>query len=542
MKKTKLKPNSKASNWFIFIPFVLLLLWSGIRLQYPELSHGDDWADANTLNSGENMARLGVAISHGLAIHRPMARELQPVFKPYETNDPLAHFGTYTRTPPLSTIFNAFLITCGLNSMFEFRLVMLALSFASVIFFYLFLKEWFKRQDVAALGSLFYVCNPFFIANMDSQHFPVLVDLIRNASLYLIVGLQSCHAKKFFTNYVALFVLFFLLAFGAYEYTVFFGIFILFWIFINRKQLSRAQIIAVLLLPSAFVLSFAFHLMLVGIHLGSFQEAFNSRIANATARASGSKMHLGYQSFAWVDWFHAVGIRFPLQALFFPFFLIIIGLAAAFAFKTGEKKPTLLQKSLILASALLAAGYAWYVLMPSHCLDHAGLTFLQRHLVPGVAVLFGGILTTFLLQLVHSGWKPANAQIAIWALAVVGGIYSILGSELPVTREKIESEKEFEKIVTSLRQVAPKVAYEDYVGMNVFRPTNAFTYYLKARAFHIPNAKAFEALEKKPSVFLLVPINDPETQKLADLLSQNYKVAFVADNKRLPFYVFVRNQ
>jgi hypothetical protein len=52
---------------------------------------------------------------------------------------------------------------------------------------------------------------------------------------------------------------------------------------------------------------------------------------------------------------------------------------------------------------------------------------------------------------------------------------------------------------------------------------------------------AFEALEKKPSVFLLVPINDPETQKLADLLSQNYRVAFVTENKRLPFYVFIKN-
>jgi hypothetical protein len=156
-------------------------------------------------------------------------------------------------------------------------------------------------------------------------------------------------------------------------------------------------------------------------------------------------------------------------------------------------------------------------------------------------VLFGGILATFLLQLIHGGWKPANAQMAVWALALVGGIASIIGSELPVTREKIESEQEFQKIVASLRQVAPKVAYEDYVGLNVFRPTNAFTYYLKARTLHIPNAMAFEALEKKPSVFLLVPINGPETQNLADLLSKNYRVAFVADNKRLPFYVFVKN-
>ncbi len=91
--------------------------------------------------------------------------------------------------------------------------------------------------------------------------------------------------------------------------------------------------------------------------------------------------------------------------------------------------------------------------------------------------------------------------MAVWALAVVGGIFSILGSELPVTREKIESEQEFEKIVTTLRQVAPKVAYEDYVGLNVFRPTNAFTYYLKARTLHIPNASAFEALERGRKVF-----------------------------------------
>jgi hypothetical protein len=332
-----------------------------------------------------------------------------------------------------------------------------------------------------------------------------------------------------------------LLAFSAYEYTVFFGIFLIFWILINRKELNRSRIIAILLLPSAFVLSFLFHLSLVAMHVGSFQEAMLSRISNALARASGGKHHLGSQIFSWGDWVEAVGFRFPLQVLVFPFFLVVIGLAVAFIFKTGEKKPTLLKKSLILALALGASGYAWYVLMPSHSLDHAGLTFLQRHLVPAVAVLFGGILATFSLQLIHGGWKPANAQISVWALALVGGIASILGSELPVTREKIESEQEFQKIVASLRQVAPKVAYEDYVGLNVFRPTNAFTYYLKARTLHIPNAMAFEALEKKPSVFLLVPINGPETQNLADLLSKNYRVAFVADNKRLPFYVFVKN-
>jgi hypothetical protein len=144
--------------------------------------------------------------------------------------------------------------------------------------------------------------------------------------------------------------------------------------------------------------------------------------------------------------------------------------------------------------------------------------------------------------MLHNGWKMANAQTAIWALALAGGVASILGSELPITRDKIESEREFEKVVASLRQLAPDIAYEDYVGMNVFRPTNAFTYYLKARTLHIPDTRTFENLAKKPSFFLLVPTNDPETQKLADLLSQNYRMAFFADNRRLPFYVFVKNR
>jgi hypothetical protein len=537
-----MKSIPKKANWVIYIPFVILIFLCGIRLQYPELSHGDDWADANTLNSGENMARLGIGVSHGLPINYPAARELPPIINPYNTKDPLNHFGTYTRTPPLSSIFNAFLWACGLSSMFEFRLVMLALSFGSVVLFYLFLKEWFKGQEIAAFGTLFYVCNPFFIANIDSLHFPVLVDLIRNAALFLFVGLQSCTGRKFYTNYAIIFVLFFLLAFAAYEYTVFFGVFILFWLFINRKEINRLRLFLVLLLPSAFVLSFFFHLLLIAIHVGSFQEAFSSRIANAVARATGAKMHLGSQLFSWESWFQAVALRFPLQVLFFPVSTIVIALSSAFFFKTGEQRPTLLQKSLILAAGLGASGYVWYILMPAHCLDHAGLTFLQRHLVPAVAVLSGGILTTFLLQMLHNGWKMANAQTAIWALALAGGVASILGSELPITRDKIESEREFEKVVASLRQLAPDIAYEDYVGMNVFRPTNAFTYYLKARTLHIPDTRTFDNLAKKPSFFLLVPTNDPETQKLADLLSRNYRMAFFADNRRLPFYVFVKNR
>ncbi len=537
-----MKPAKQPALWMFLLPFILLVFISGVRLQYPELSHGDDWGDANALNSGENMARLGIAISHGLPINRPGAQEIQPIIKPYDTTDPLNHFGTYTRIPPLYTIFNAFLRKCGLNDIGSLRLVMLGLSFVSVVFFYLFLKGWLKSEEVASLGTLFYICNPYFISNMDCFHYLVIKDLLRNACLFLLLGMNSCDFKTFRIKYSIIFVLFFLIALSAYEYTVFFGIFLLFWLWINRQSLGRGRAVAIFLLPAAFVLSFLVHLCLVAIHIGSFQEAFLDRITNAISRAFGDTRNIGSQTLDWGAWFHAVGIRFPLQAMVFPFFLIVIGLVTAFVFKTGEKKPTLLQKSLVLSLGLGAAGYAWYLVMPAQCVDHAGLSFFQRHLVPAVAVLFGGILATFLLQLVHSGWKPANAQMAVWALALAGGIYSILGSELPVTREKIEAEQEFEKIVTSLRQVAPKVAYEDYVGLNVFRPTNAFTYYLKARTLHIPNASTFEALEKKPSVFLLVPINDPETQKLADLLSQNYKVAFVADNKRLPFYVFVRNQ
>jgi len=534
--------KNKASNINTkFLVFLVLLAICFIRLKYPELSHGDDWGDANALNAGENMARLGIGVSHGLPIHRPQARELQSTTKPYDSVDPLNHFGTYTRTPPLYAIFHFVFRKLGMNDIWELRLVILALTFASVVFFYLFLQNWLKNENAAAFGTLFYICNPLFISNMDCLHFPVLVDFIRNACLFLIVGLQSCNSKTFKIRYSILFILFFFLAFGAYEYTVFFGIFLIFWIVINRKELNLTRIIAIVLLPSAFVLSFLLHLSLIAMHVGSFQEAFLSRVTNALARAVGDKHHLGSETFNWSKWLGAVGVRFPLQVLFYPVSTLVIAMVAASLCKTGEQKPTLLHKSLLLALGLGASGYAWYVLMPAHCLDHAGLTFLQRHLVPGVAVLFGGILATFLLHMLHNGWKPRRAEIAIWVLAIAACANSLLNSELPITREKIAAEQEFEKIVSSLRRAVHYLEYEDYVGMNVFRPTMAFGFYLKSRTLHIPDAASFEKLQQKPKVFLLAPINNNDTQKLADLLSKNYRVAFLAQNNRLPFYVFVRN-
>lgn len=535
-----MKSNPNKINWLAYIPFVVLIFLSGIRLQYPELSHGDDWADANILNSGENMARLGIEVAHGLPIHRPLAKGVQPIVDPYKSSDPLNSFGTYTRYPPFYAIFNSFLRALGMSDIFAFRLVMLALTFASVVFFYLFLKNWLDNENAAALGALFYISNPLFIGNMDGFH-SVLVDLMRNAGLFLFVGLQTCNSKSFKIRYSMIFILFLLLAFSGYEYTVFFGVFLLFWLLINRKELNRQRIIAILLLPTAFVLSFFFHLSLVAMHLGSFQEAFLSRVTNALARASGDKHHLGSQTFNWGDWVGAVGIRFPLQVLFYPVSALVLAFFAASLCKTGETKPTVLHKSLIIGLGLGASGYAWYVLMPAHCVDHAGLTFLQRHLVPAVAVLFGGIFSTFLLHMLQNGWKPIRAEIAIWVLAIAACANSLLNSELPITREKIAAEQEFEKIVSSLRRAVHYLEYEDYVGMNVFRPTMAFGFYLKSRTLHIPDAASFEKLQQKPKVFLLAPINNNDTQKLADLLSKNYRVAFLAQNNRLPFYVFVRN-
>jgi len=533
------KPNY--SLMLVVISLIFFVFLSAIRLQYPELSHGDDWADANALNSGENMARLGMAISHGLAIHRPMAKELQPVFKPYDTNDPLAHFGTYTRNPPFYTAVNAFLRYCGLESSFSFRFVMICLSFISVTFFYLFVKKCFNLHYIGEISVFFYICNPFFISGFDSLNNPVYMDLFRNISLFLMANLAVCNSGQFKIKIALIYFLFILQALTTYEYIVFLSVFILFFIYFKRVTLSRMRLLIILLLPTAFVIGFLIHFFLVSWHIGSIKEAFIDRLITAISRMVGDPRTLASEPLDWGVWFHSVGIRFPLQVLFFPLSTVLVGIAAALLLKTGEKKPTTLHKSMALALALGFSGYAWYLVMPAQCLDHAGLSWLQRHLVPGVAVLFGGIFYTFLLQLLKDGWNPIKAHIVIYAFIIAAGVTSILGSELPITREKIAVEREFERIVTSLRQTAPYLEYEDYVGMNVFRPTNAFTYYLKARTLHIPNAMAFEALEKKPSVFLLVPINGPETQNLADLLSKNYRVAFVADNKRLPFYVFVKN-
>lgn len=535
-----------ALNYRYIVPVCLLFIFvASLRLQWPELSHSDDWSDAGAIVAGENFARMGFSKSHGLPIFRPGCNDVPPSVRPDSPDwKVLSVFGTYTRLPPLCQW------ACGLvsyysgkSSLIPFRLFVILLSASAVAGFYILVAILFNSPRLAALTSAFYVANPFFIANFDSIHEGPYMDAFRNISFLAIVFFVFLHGKGRVVSWIVAWFALLLEALTTYEYMPWLTLTIIgvaaYLFFTEEKKAS----LAVVLLGTAFAVGLLFHFGLVAAHYGSIQEALNDRLSNAAQRISGNANLLGTAgAFSWSAWWQLVALRFPSQVSVIGWGGLIaattLGVAMCLSLRQEDKRCLLW--AFALALFLVFGGFTWYVLMPAHCVDHAGLSFLQKFLLPGICLLLATPVEAAARLMETSAVKSYfrfPLVVAFPAFLVCAGL---LNSELPITAEKQAQEQEFYKIKTALLSLRPKVDYEDFIACNLMRPTWMMMYYTHSRVIPISTVKEFDALPVKPKLFLFVPLNNPETAELGKVLESYYRITSSCDNRRLPFYILER--
>lgn len=428
------------------------------------------------------------------------------------------------------------------DNILPFRIFCVFISLVGVFAFFGILVWLFQSSRFGFLCCLLYLSNPYFVANFDSIHEHAYMDALRNLSFLLLVLFVSEKGNRKTYFWVGSWAALFLLSITTYEYLPWVTLAILavsgvlFW----RKDYRQS--LATLFLGSGIAAGLLLHFGLVAWHYGSIREAFADRLANATQRVLGDENLLGSTGgLDWGVWFEVVALKFPAQVsvVGWGWLLVFIGLGIALPLFLAGRSRTTLQLAFGLGIFFLIGAFSWYVLMPAHCIDHSGLSFLQKFLIPGMCLLLA-VPMEAVFRILEAKGVPAWTRAVCYAPVAVIATMGILQSELPVTPQKIAFEREFLKVADCLRNIRPLATPQDFLACNLMRPTWMMMYYTKTRAVGVSTVEEFEKLKEKPKFFLLVPVNNPETQRLAQHLEKTYRVRSVCENQRLPFYVMER--
>ena len=541
-KNPEIESKTESPRVFLIILGVVLLVISIARIPYPELSHGDEWSDAGVLIAGENFARMGLTFADALPVFFPMAESVPQAVRPDAKDwDILDVFGTYTRLPSLYININGILQkNFGYDTLLPYRIFCVSISWVGVFAFFAILALLFQSPRLSLICCLLYISNPYFIANFDSIHEHAYMDALRNIALLTMALFVVVKSNLRILLWAGSWVSLFLLSLITYEYLPWMTLAILttsgalFW----QKKYQSA--VANVLLGTGIAAGLVLHFGLVAWHYGSIREAFADRLANATQRVLGNENLLGSMGgLDWGVWLEVVALKFPAQVsvVGWAWLMVFIGLGIALPmFLGGQSKKTLLL-AFGLGLFFILCAFSWYALMPAHCIDHSGLSFLQKFLIPGMCLLLAAPIEGAFRILETKGVPVLPRSLLCYAPLAVIATLGILQSELPVTPQKIAYEEEFLKVADCLRKIRPLATPQDFLACNLMRPTWMMMYYTKTRAVGVSTVEEFEKLKEKPKFFLLVPINNPETQRLAQRLEKSYRVRSVCDNKRLPFYV-----
>jgi len=513
-----------------------------VRLQYPEISHGDDFADAFALVAAENFSKMGWVASHGLPVIWPRAAYVPPTLRPDNPNwNPIDVFGTYTRVPAIWAWVNGVCFPLFGDNLLPYRLVAVALSLLGLVAFFLFVWALSNSNRLAAISTTLYISNPYFIANFDSINQHAYMDTFRNIALLGMLFLALRIFRQTYLPWIISWIALLVCSLSGYEYLPFLTISILlttsYFIFV---QTSAKMSIAVFLLGTGIAAGLFFHFALVSIHYGSIHEAAQDRLANFVQRMAGNKNLLGTSGdFAWADWLKVVQLRFISQVSVLGWANLI--LSSSFGCIIFFSLSRVLRQRIALSWA--AAGFLffgsclWYVVMRAHCMDHAGLSFLQRFLLPAMSLLLA-IPCEMAFRLLDAN-KVQPYILRCLAFTIIG-VYSLVGlmqSELPLTSEKVAFEEEFLKIKKCLTPLTSDLTPNDLIATNVMRPSFTIMAYTKTRTLFVSQIDEFEKFKINPKYFIYVPINSSESQQLVQFLEKKYRVVSFCDNKRLPFYV-----
>lgn len=495
---------------------------AGIRLSYPELSHGDEFPDADALISGENFEKFGFYRLKWLPVHEPSFGE------------PGA---AYTHYPPLPNWFNAGLrILFGMDSIQSFRAVSLLLNGLAIAVFCVSLRILTGSTWIASVSSILYIANPWAIANMDALHNQVYSDLVRNIILLLgsLYFADRLTGKQFL---IGCGVIGFIQGWCGFESNLFSAFMVGLLAWISPKK-SKTFILGGVFVFLGETLSFLLHVIRNAWYFGSFQAAITDMRETASLRAFDPSGELG-RAFSISGWIEAVPFGFTEKVSTIPALLVVVALVWVWIAARNLLPSSRLQAETAfrLALIMLFCAYTWYIPMASHTLEHSGLPFLPRHLVPFIALLAGTACFVF-REMTHS-WNDAfPKRLVQYVPVMLLAATWTFKSELPITPSRVQHEKDFQLVAENLYSMRDVIPEGSVFGVNFMRH-RFIQYYTNRKAVPLFNDSDL-LFNPEIEYFAFVPIQGPGTQALLDELRRSFILIKECPSPRFPIFWFKR--
>jgi len=508
------------SNKPIIIALSILFLVIAIpRIIFPDLDHGDDWADADILIAAKNFAKFGF---------------IKTRFLPFFEAEIDAPKGPYLHYPPLGNIINGLLyILFKSDSLYLFRGSALFFSLLNLLFWYLFIKKFSGSTFFAFLSAVFYLFNPFFIYGADSLGQISYADFFRSLILFVFVVLIDAPQRRKSLILLFLWSLFFLESLISYEYILYLSLFFILFKIIFRVKRDFLPWKSLLKLLTAPICGFLLHFLQNAWYLGNVSLAYQDLRKIAVERIGASKDSAFALTISnW--WQHVLSRNFSL-VLVFNFFILFTGLFVSYLFyqRLAAKYKQEINPNLRLLLLFGLCGISWYVAFPSHSLAHAYVLFLVRHLVPVAALsfaLFFYIIFSFINERIRYKFM-ARTLLAGLALFVL--FNAITRSDLAVTPGNIQRAKDFLIFKECLLKLKKASRDKDVVAINYYRRPFV-SYYTNRNALAIFQKQALEGESYLPRYFIFIPYNDQRALELAQYLKEKYTLIFQCNSSQFP--------
>ncbi|KPK99239.1 MAG: hypothetical protein AMJ95_00400 [Omnitrophica WOR_2 bacterium SM23_72] len=512
------------NKYALIILVATFALLAFLRLQYPDLDHGDEFSDANILSAGENFFRFGF-----------IRTKFLPMFE-VNADSPR---NLYTHIPPLSDISNGLLrIVFRSDSLVFFRAFALFVAFLNLLFWYLFIKNFTGQLSVALWAGLFYLTNSMFLFCMDSLHQPSYADALRSVIFFLYFKILTTPKKKPFI-YLFVWFLYFIVSLFTFEYLLYLALFFIFFPLCFRKEkkifIPKLFICLLMLAPVfGFLLHFLQNAWYFGGAGGAFEDLKRAAVERVVHSSDSAFKNLNLS--AW--WQLALARHASLAFMFNSFGLLTFLFICFLLFNQLSKESKQAMGPLMrLCVLFVILGISWYVTFPAHTVAHAFVNFLARHLVPAASLFFA-----FLVYIVFTFLKEKHPQsrvklafiplLIVWIAAT-----GILKSQLPVTQNKRVAAKDFLKFKGCLLGLKAVSQPKNRVGVNYYRMP-FMRYYTQRNCEIIFDRTTLEKMSPPPRFFIFLPYNDQRSFELLAFIQEKYKILFNCPSFRFPSLFF----
>ena len=525
--RRKDSPKPGGAVFHVLALILVFIVLAGMRLAYPDLSHGDDHADSNMMIAGANFDRLGFTTLKFMCVQNPRAIDASEA---------------YTHFPPAPEILNGLMRKFfSFDQLWQFRLVSLLVSLGGLLIFWWFAmelsggSEWFATVAAALL-----LTHPIYLSLFDSLHQTPYTELFRAITCLLALKLATLEGSDSSRSRLlaGLWLCAFFNILFTFESVVFLWLFTVLVLLVLGPPRLKDAMPAILLVSSAPVVGFALRFALNAWYYGGISQAFGHFLDIAAIRAVGVGDVAGTQV-TLATWWQNVFIAFVEEGFRLSFLALLV--LALLMFVVVSLRGDASGRRILIVVALLAiAGVTWSFVMPAHSLAHSGLTFLKRHLLFAYAVFWAAAARSLFLCLpscLPQRFVPLSLSVvaAVFVLMAAVGVFQ---SELPVTAAKQARELAFRQLAEKLVALQQTFSPSAVVATNYFRQP-FISYYTNRQVLMVRTPEMLSLLASPPSYFLLVPFGDEPTKQLtASLETAGYRPQFVIESQLLPFVVW----